>query len=544
MTVDENLDFWPGFGVPLVDDLPDPLSPDDLRDEQMFETVEKIAEEIIRTGQVYDANQLLKKLQLLPGLERTDSVLYARYQPIWIAAKFLTLHTKKDEEIARLIQNHILDGLRSGIDIKEKLIAALMLKDVVASEGELPRKLQNALVRSEEKLGKESIKIRGHEYAQAPTVKNWVIDYNLHAGAKMGPYTARRGGLEKVSYVTQSENVRRLSREDRAVLSKLLELYDWLRYGPIGVEQLLLTNRFPISASKIEPRPLAPYPPRPVLTPEIPKPSLPPHGLSPRELIRENIESGISNIGERTSPNLSLERRGIKPPLPPRPQMPPPPRPPENRVQGLGSRVVPEPLVIRKSQPSPSLTPKPSPLSPKRILPPPPRPHYEKKNTEYRIQNTEKRTGDKAGNIQEALYRSTLEELHRMREEEKGLADSGQRTVKPQTVTAPPKATVPILNPTPSTLNPRVTKSYTPPPSRPNPPPRPLVTASEEKEINQIADKLQGKPSAQGFSVNDALARAGLKNTDVGSVVPGKQSEGHIGEEQIENNKSQKPNVQ
>lgn len=302
-----------GWGLPSVDDLPDPLSEESLRDENMFAAVAGILREIVRSDNSYDAEHLLKKMRFLPSLERSDPGTFAKYLPFWLAAKFVSLHVRKEEEIAGLIQNHILEGLRTGLDLKAKLISALTLDDVIVSDGEMPRKLLLALSRNEENLGSRP-------------VKNWIDDYNAYKMTKFGVGTGRPGGLEKVSFMSNNENVRQLSQDERQMLSKLLEFYDWLRYGPMSAEELLGSS---LSVPRFtQPTPVAPRPPvsAPVVRvlPTPPRPPAPP----PKKPIDEGL---YQSTLEELKRMRDEQERLAAPPVPQRPMAGPPPasvRPP------------------------------------------------------------------------------------------------------------------------------------------------------------------------------------------------------------------------
>lgn len=231
---DDPPEFWPGYGVALVTDLPDPITPEQMRDPGMVETIKKVADEIIRADVMDDAQMLGRRLRLLSAAEKEDPELYHKYEPIWIGMKFVSMPMRKEEEITKLFQAHIVEGINSGLNLKAKLVLAFLFHDVATSEGELPEAILQALGKNEERFGPNSLSVPGQKYAVPQTVKNWIVDYNIFLNSQMRLGTAggKHGATERISYATRSGNAKRLSQEDREALLKLLELYDFLKFGP------------------------------------------------------------------------------------------------------------------------------------------------------------------------------------------------------------------------------------------------------------------------------------------------------------------------
>ncbi|OGF02201.1 MAG: hypothetical protein A3G07_02240, partial [Candidatus Doudnabacteria bacterium RIFCSPLOWO2_12_FULL_47_12] len=196
------------------------------------------------------------------------------------------------------------------------------------------------------------------------------------------------------------------------------------------------------------------------------------------------------------------------------PQPPLPPAPPQPKQT---PPVQPRPQPVQLSKPAPQVTVapfKPSPEHIRKVLPQPPRPHYTPQVIPKPIVpplhvqakpvapvskplSTPTPAGAGAG-LSEKIYRSAVDNLNKIRQEERKL---------PPISTAPLKPIVPPAKPVP------------PPPIRP---PQPIQ--SKPVAASQPPPKT-APPSSfyEPFSVNDALARAGLKEN-----IPAGKSDGQV----------------
>lgn len=82
-------------------------------------------------------------------------------------------------------------------------------------------------------LGTETMEMGGFEGERSPSVRNWIKDYIQFSSIYSLPSStglSKRGALERAAYMIQSKNVKKLSNDERSILLRLLELYDWLRF--------------------------------------------------------------------------------------------------------------------------------------------------------------------------------------------------------------------------------------------------------------------------------------------------------------------------
>ena len=89
-----------------------------------------------------------------------------------------------------------------------------------------------ALEKNQESLGGQNLLVDNGSETRTlkPSLGNWLTDYNF--SSHLSADTHRRGSFEQTNYFLHSENVKKLTKEDRDVLLRLLQFYDWLRFEP------------------------------------------------------------------------------------------------------------------------------------------------------------------------------------------------------------------------------------------------------------------------------------------------------------------------
>jgi len=206
-----------------------------LADSKVFEAFEDLVKKIIDFN---DREQSLKARFVLedmllneyPQLAEEAPVLFVKYKKLVVLLKFLLLSTRPWTEIEELIQNHLVEAIAAKIPVHEKLNDVLRVYDDVRLEGEIAESLGKAMLKVTTVLGSGQI-TRPDGKTVSAFIGNWLRDYDqsalytLSAGDK-------RGAIHRVTYLNKSQNTRGLSEENRKLLLNVLELYDWLKYGP------------------------------------------------------------------------------------------------------------------------------------------------------------------------------------------------------------------------------------------------------------------------------------------------------------------------
>ena len=480
----------------------DLLKPEDLNNENLYGKIKDyVIHDIYDSRDVFRAKKCFGKLiELLSkngNLNLSNSRLFEGYLELLIALKMAALPILEDAEVHNLFVEDLFKLLRTTeIQIREAIHAYIIWN---GEEQKSKKIILTAIENNRGTLGSKPIQILGDTSPSSPTIRSWISDYNR----SVGKMSEKRGSLEHLSYVNQNSNAKLLNSDEKKLLLQILEVYDWLR----NTESIM-----PVIS---EPAIKATTPSRPVPSPEAvgPPPASPPHGLSPEELIRE--------IKPQTAPAKSAPQVTVAP-FKPSPEyirkvLPQPPLPPAPPQPKQTPPVQPRPQPVQLSKPAPQVTVapfKPSPEHIRKVLPQPPRPHYTPPVIPKPIVpplhvqakpvapvskplSTPTPAGAGAG-LSEKIYRSAVDNLNKIRQEERKL---------PPISTAPLKPIVPPAKPVP------------PPPIRP---PQPIQ--SKPVAASQPPPKT-APPSSfyEPFSVNDALARAGLKEN-----IPAGKSDGQV----------------
>lgn len=200
-----------------------------LSDPAIFDQFEKLVKEIIKEDDQEVAllgSRVLKDLlKQYPQLRQSSPELFGRYLVLLALLRFINLSVPGLPEISELIRNHLVDALRAGIPVVRKFEDVLDSYDDVLLGGEISALLGKALVDSNIRIGREQLILGKEKRTAAPTLGNWLIDYRIMIGADRG------GAMERITYLNQSENVRKLSKSDQDLLKHVLKIYDWLRFG-------------------------------------------------------------------------------------------------------------------------------------------------------------------------------------------------------------------------------------------------------------------------------------------------------------------------
>ena len=430
----------------------DLLKPEDLNNENLYGKIKDyVIHDIYDSRDVFRAKKCFGKLiELLSkngNLNLSNSRLFEGYLELLIALKMAALPILEDAEVHNLFVEDLFKLLRTTeIQIREAIHAYIIWN---GEEQKSKKIILTAIENNRGTLGSKPIQILGDTSPSSPTIRSWISDYNR----SVGKMSEKRGSLEHLSYVNQNSNAKLLNSDEKKLLLQILEVYDWLR----NTESIM-----PVIS---EPAIKATTPSRPVPSPEAvgPPPASPPHGLSPEELIRE--------IKPQTAPAKSAPQVTVAP-------------------------FKPSPEHIRKVLPQPPRPHYTPPVIPKPIVPPL---HVQAKPVApvSKPLSTPTPAGAGAG-LSEKIYRSAVDNLNKIRQEERKL---------PPISTAPLKPIVPPAKPVP------------PPPIRP---PQPIQ--SKPVAASQPPPKT-APPSSfyEPFSVNDALARAGLKEN-----IPAGKSDGQV----------------
>ena len=243
-----------GFAMP-VDEI-DELTIEEMRKQG---TVERLADLVAETrfnNDLGDGSEIYRKLNKKLGEFkelREEREIYPEYEDILKYLAWFTLPLRSDDELRAAMKNYLLFGLKTNIDLADKIQSRLeWLTNDIANLSE--RQLMiNSLKENEERLSQERISVSAETERKLDMVKNWIVDYDRFIN-KLGS----RADVERVVYINQSANARKLNQEDKETLLKILKIYDFLRFVPVipGAyqEQFSTERRLEGIVEKILPR--------------------------------------------------------------------------------------------------------------------------------------------------------------------------------------------------------------------------------------------------------------------------------------------------
>ena len=163
--------------------------------------------------------------------------IYQALQPVADYLRFIALPFRHIDELERLFGSRIIFALNEGLDLTRALqLSFLALADDYT--GRKTRKLlTDALYNNAEHLP-----IRVEQTAsstlrnQPDQITKWLKSYDSTTGSDK-----ERFAFERVNYVTKNEYARTLGEYDRVLLTKILEIYDFLRFVDVPFASDLIT---------------------------------------------------------------------------------------------------------------------------------------------------------------------------------------------------------------------------------------------------------------------------------------------------------------
>ena len=199
------------------------------------ETIEKLEEiandsmfemESGKAREFYDflANLLFENQESL----KINQDLYTRISKIFYKLFWQALPALGSKFKTNALNNNVVFLLRNELDLKYYIQKLLSTYEYgLGPDKEERQHLIYSLQNNSERLGDQSITVENVK--DLPTVKNWIKDYNSSQSFKGG-----RSHFNQINYISNSQNIKNLTAKDKEILSKILEIYDWLLFPPAG----------------------------------------------------------------------------------------------------------------------------------------------------------------------------------------------------------------------------------------------------------------------------------------------------------------------
>lgn len=183
-----------------------------IEDYKKFINFTKEAVEKEKRGELVDINEVL-------GIEKEKDIEIEADNKIEI--KF---NAKKEKEDSLKIFKSSIKNLllNSDKDILEDY--NLTLLELMTDDVKFKKDLENSLYHNDEKLTVSKFKLIGK--IEKPTIGNWLKDFIKRNGTNLF------SDVVLTEYITKSENTKKLYKNERILLSKLLQLYRNLKFFP------------------------------------------------------------------------------------------------------------------------------------------------------------------------------------------------------------------------------------------------------------------------------------------------------------------------
>lgn len=182
----------------------------------------------------YECYKELKEKLEESRLKQTDPKLYGQYYNLLVKLKFLSLNFFDDwGEVEKLLKNHFEAVYNINYyNLWNKLKINLLTVPDLKKRDEIKNSLKKALLSCNRII---IDKEKNKDIKNFPkTVAEWLNDFNINLGI------GKIDNLKKIKYLTNGENVKKLSERDKNRIKYLLNLYEKLKFSsltPQGFEE-------------------------------------------------------------------------------------------------------------------------------------------------------------------------------------------------------------------------------------------------------------------------------------------------------------------
>lgn len=213
------------------------------------------------------------------------------YNDLFALLQFHRLGSFNKAELRELFQQHFLVNVKDDINIlgliNDWMVGYLMTR-TIAEEFDV---VIQGIRGNEEKIGDAPI-IREDGREVEPTVHNWLIEFDVMTPSADIP----RGALEEGTFLSQNQNAKKLSTDDRALLRKVIEIFDSLLFPGIHeVQEVVAHDAVPTTPLTPPGRGRRELPTRPLAPPQarepVSAPSLPPSPLIATDAARTRLRA-------------------------------------------------------------------------------------------------------------------------------------------------------------------------------------------------------------------------------------------------------------
>ncbi|KKR03558.1 MAG: Choriogenin H [Parcubacteria group bacterium GW2011_GWF2_39_13b] len=174
------------------------------------------------------AAQLEDRLKTMPTMAASAPEIYSQYQKMVIYLRLVALMALDNNTVLELIQKNYLDSFDAGLDLNERMTGKMYsIPDLIWPE--YAEQLAYALKQNIQKIGQKPIIIKGETSPQAPTIQNWLADYDRTLGPDL------KNDLEQEEYLAKNPNAKLLDGNEKIKLRNVLKFYNNLKPIPTAI---------------------------------------------------------------------------------------------------------------------------------------------------------------------------------------------------------------------------------------------------------------------------------------------------------------------
>jgi len=184
-------------------------------------------------GELHDIVIALEKALSSQKFEAEYPELYVNYHSILLQGKYYCFSFISQKEVFELINKHLLLAFQLGIDLLDISRQRFNIYYDDDSDQIERFNILKALIGNSEKLGSGYIERADKRGNEQPWIKNWIFDF-----MRSSPTNKSLSNVDEISYINQSQNVKKLKPQERDFLLKTLRFYDFLHFpgATMGVE--------------------------------------------------------------------------------------------------------------------------------------------------------------------------------------------------------------------------------------------------------------------------------------------------------------------
>lgn len=190
-------------------------------------------------------SSLLVKYSKEPNL---NADIQNRLKNLEIKLRWLNPSDLESNYRKELMSNGVVRALRMGIDVLGSIRQYLFIWENEFQPDDARRAdLIYNLINNQETIGSNQINLSSGDSVLS-SVQNWLKDYlSSLSGSSLG------GSFEKVNYLTQNLNVKKLNSQEKEILTKVLDIYQYLK-NPQGNFAIVVPDEEAVSAPSAGPK--------------------------------------------------------------------------------------------------------------------------------------------------------------------------------------------------------------------------------------------------------------------------------------------------